>query len=92
MADGEVSLIVLPSTMPAYFVEPAVKVISAPFKRPCTAWLPSVPEMIWNVCVSFSSPLGVDHVPSTLAGTIQKSAVHQLLEQPSLMVDVSSAC
>ena len=32
------------------------------------------------------------HVPATFAGTIQNSAVHQLLEQPSVTVAVSSAC
>jgi len=34
MADGDVSLMVLPSTLPAYLVVPAVKVISAPVRRP----------------------------------------------------------
>jgi hypothetical protein len=34
IADGEVILMVLPSTVPAYFVLPAVKVISLPRSRP----------------------------------------------------------
>src|SRR6185436_5984476 len=43
-------------------------------------------------CVSVSAPFGVFHVPATLAGTTQNNAVHQLLEQPSVTVAVSSAC
>src|SRR5918993_6071854 len=92
MADGEVILMVLPSTVPAYFVVPAVKEISLPRSRPWIAWLPSVPDSIWKFCVSVSAPLGVFQVPATFAGTTQKSAVHQLLEQPSVTVVVSSAC
>src|SRR5688572_5789120 len=92
MAEGDEKLIELPSTTPVHFWVPAVSVISLPRRRPCTAWLPSVPESIWKFCVSVSAPLGVFHVPSTFAGTIQKSAVHQLLEQPSVTVAVSSAC
>src|ERR671912_1656130 len=92
MADGEVILMVLPSTVPAYFVVPAVKEISLPRSRPWTAWLPSVPESIWKFCVSVRAPLGVFHVPATFAGTTQNRAVHQLLEQPSVIVVVSSAC
>lgn len=34
IAEGDVSLMVLPSTVPEYFVVPAVKVISAPRRRP----------------------------------------------------------
>lgn len=34
MADGEVSLMVLPSTVPAYFVVPAVNSMAAPRSRP----------------------------------------------------------
>ena len=37
MADGDVSLMVLPPTVPTYCVVPAVKVISAPFRRPWMA-------------------------------------------------------
>src|SRR6187397_3019106 len=90
MADGDVNLIVLPSTVPTHFWVPAVIVSSAPRSRPWTAWLPSVPDTIWKVSVS--APFGVFHVPATFAGTIQNSAVHQLLEQPSVTVVVSSAC
>ena len=40
----------------------------------------SVPDRSWNVCFSVSSPCGRRHVPSTLAGTIQRCAVHHVLQ------------
>ena len=85
---GDEIFIVLPSTVPVYLVLPAVNVISLPFIRPWIAWLPSVPEIIWKVWVIVSAPFGVFQVPPTLAGTIHSSAVHQLLEQPSVTVSV----
>src|SRR5262249_56248299 len=48
-----------------------------------------VPEISWKVCVSLSSPCGSFQVPPTLAGTIQRRAVHQL-EQLSVIEAVSS--
>lgn len=67
----------LPSTRPVYVVFPALKVISSPFSFPSTGVLPSVPVMFWKLCFSVSVPCGICHAPSTLAGMIQRLAVHQ---------------
>ncbi len=48
--------------------------------------LVSVPESIWNDCLSVRSPCGSLYWPATRAGTIQKSAVHH---EPS---QLSTAC
>ena len=55
--------------------------MAVPFRLPVT---------FWNSCVSVRLPCGVFHVPCTFAGTIHRSAVHQL-EQLSVTDCVSSA-
>src|SRR5215204_2278582 len=81
----------LPATLPVYCTPPAVNEISSPCSFPSAICvLPIDPVNVWNCCVSFSSPCGVVHVPSTLAGTIHSSAVHQLV-QSSVTFSVWSA-
>jgi hypothetical protein len=88
-----VPVIALPSTRPVYSRSPAVKVISLPRSRPLIGMLlplvVNVPSIIWNVCVSDSSPSGIRQVPWTFAGTMKSSDVHQL-SQLSCSVWVSS--
>src|SRR5262245_44680848 len=87
VADQLLPFMVLPSTLPAYFMLSAVSVISSPLRRPVTFADPSVPVSIWKFCLRVNALLPSCHVPSTCAGTIQRSAVHQLTQSP-LMVSV----
>src|SRR5690349_2619617 len=84
-------VIELPETRTEYLVAPAVKVNSLPRSLPFAIGVaPRLPVTFWNVCVSFSAPAGVFQVPFTLAGTIHRSAVHQLVQSFSIAC-VSSA-
>ncbi len=66
-----------------YWAPPAVKLMSLPRILPLAICVdPSEPDSIWNSCLSVSSPCGRRHVPATFAGTIQRSAVHQLEQSP----------
>src|SRR5262245_29520685 len=87
-------VIASPVTRPAYSVDPTVKLIKSPRSFPLTGvdapFAVNVPEIIWNSCFSASSPCGSFQVPSTFAGTIHNSDVHQLTQSPAI-VSLSSA-
>src|SRR6185503_18575174 len=79
-----------PLTLPVYLVPPTVKLISSPRSLPSPiGLLPRVPLSVWNCWVKVSVFPPSFHAPSTLAGTIHKCAVHQLVQSPPMVSDWS---
>jgi hypothetical protein len=73
----KVPCMALPLTRPLYLAPPTLKLIPSPLNLPSVTGTEaasdlSVPEKVWNVCLSVTSPWGSLHVPSTFAGTIQR--------------------